>query len=109
MSKKTLETELNLFCRAYNLTLANEFRFDVSRRWKADYYILEFNCLIEFEGMGGNHWTGMGGHQTITGYTANCEKYNRASLMGFKLLRYTVKNSKELLTDLKTLLNDKRI
>jgi hypothetical protein len=51
----------------------------------------------------------MGGHQTLTGYTANCEKYNRASLMGFKLLRYTAKNSKDLLNDLKFLLNEKNI
>jgi hypothetical protein len=106
MSKKVFEIDINLFCRAYNLTLAQEFRFDTSRRWKSDYYILEFNCLIEFEGMGGNHWSGMGGHQTLTGYTANCEKYNRASLMGFKLLRYTAKNSKDLLNDLKFLLNE---
>jgi hypothetical protein len=107
MSKKVFEIDINLFCRAYNLTLAQEFRFDTSRRWKSDFYILEFNCLIEFEGMGGNHWSGIGGHQTLTGYTANCEKYNRASLMGFKLLRYTAKNSKDLLNDLKTLLYEK--
>ena len=107
MSKKTFQIDIHYFCRAHKLTLAEEFRFDVSRRWKADYFILEFNCLIEFEGMGGNHLSGIGGHQTLTGYTANCEKYNRASLMGFKLLRYTAKNSKDLTNDLKTLLNEK--
>jgi hypothetical protein len=107
MSKKVFEMDIHLFCRAYNLTLAEEYRFDISRRWKADFYILEFNCLIEFEGIGGNHSAGIGGHQTLTGYTANCEKYNKACLMGFKLLRYTAKNSNDLLKDLKTLLNEK--
>jgi hypothetical protein len=105
MSKKTFETEIKLFCIAYELTLATEFRFDISRRWKSDFFILELNCLIEFEGIGGNHWSGIGGHQTLTGYTANCEKYNRASLMNFKLLRYTAKNSKDLITDLNFLKN----
>jgi hypothetical protein len=109
MSKKTFDVNVHMFCRAYNLTLAEEFRFDVTRRWRSDYYILEFNTLIEFEGIGGNHFSGVGGHQTLVGYTANCEKYNRASVMGFKLLRYTVKNAGDVIRDLTILKNGCRI
>jgi hypothetical protein len=81
------------FCRANKLELKKEFQFCKGRRWKADYYIPELNVLIEYEGLGvGRNKFRAGGHQTVKGYTANCDKYNRASMLGYKLIRYTALN-----------------
>jgi hypothetical protein len=108
MSKASLYYALIEFCQRNKLTLIKEFRFNLSRRWKADYFIIELNCLIEFEGLGGKTKQGIGGHQTKLGYTSNCEKYNKASLMGFKLLRYTAINTNQCVNDLEILLKIKQ-
>ena len=34
--------------------------------------------------------SGRGGHQTVKGFTANCEKYNEAILQGWILLRFPI-------------------
>jgi len=105
MSKTSLHYQIINFCQENNYELIQEYRFNKSRRWMADYYIKELNCLIEFEGMGGKARGGIGGHQTLVGYTNNCDKYNSACLLGFNLLRFTAANTKtfiELITKLKT-------
>ena len=107
MSKTSLHYALLEFCQCNKLTLIQEFRFDRSELWKSDYFIAELNCLIEYEGLGGTHKQGIGGHQTKKGYTSNCKKYNKASLMGFKLLRYTALNTNQCVNDLEILLKIK--
>lgn len=77
--------------------LVEEYRFDPTRRWRSDYFIPELNCLLEYEGMVQG---GKGGHQTKVGFTNNCEKYNKACVMGFRLLRYTALNWKDCIQDL---------
>jgi len=108
MSKTSLHYALLEFCQRNKLTLIQEFKFNLSRRWKADYFISELNCLIEFEGMGGESKQGIGRHQTKKGYTDDCEKYSTASLMNFKLLRYTALNTNQCVNDLEILLNQKK-
>lgn len=69
-----------------NVEFDREFRFDPSRLWRADFYIHSAKLLIEIEG---GVWLGRaGGHTSGKGFIANCEKYNKATEMGFKLLRY---------------------
>ena len=104
MSKQSIHYAIVKFCQDNNYELIQEYRFNTSRRWLADFYIKELNCLIEFEGMGGRAKGGIGGHQTLVGYTNNCDKYNSACLLGFNLLRFTAKNTNtftELITKLK--------
>jgi hypothetical protein len=107
-----MKAKLNLLikqvCKLHNLTLIEEFRFNDLRRWRADWFIPELNVLIEYEGMGRGKYGTLGGHQTIDGYTANCDKYNAASIAGFVLLRYTARNYGNVLDDLKVLFNDAR-
>ena len=43
-------------------------------------------CLVGVEGV---VWGGSGRHQRAKGYSADCEKYNEALLMGWHVLRVT--------------------
>ena len=61
-----------------------EYKFDPTRRWRADFFI-EPNLLIEVEG---GTWSG-GRHTSGVGYRNDCAKYNAAVLGGFKVLRFT--------------------
>ena len=73
-----------------------EFKFCPTRRFRADFYIPSLNCLIEYEGV----FCGKSRHTNVIGYTKDCEKYNIASKMGYRLLRYTAKNVGDVLADL---------
>ncbi len=71
------------------------------RKFRADFYLPAYNCVIEYEGINSKK----SGHLTFNGYTKNCEKYNLISLNGYKLLRYTIKNLNQLVNDLNILRN----
>jgi very-short-patch-repair endonuclease len=64
---------------------AREHRFHPTRRWRFDFAWVEQRLAIEIEG---GLWRG-GRHQTATGYRADCEKYNAATLLGWRVLRLT--------------------
>lgn len=88
-----------------------EFKFS-DRKFKFDFAIIinaEIFCAIEYEGLGlrtdKSGGVDKSGHTTATGYTSNCTKYNLATVLGWKLLRYTALNYKDLERDLKLLLN----
>ena len=73
-----------LHCKAYKLTPEREYRFDKMRRWKADFFFAP-NLLVEIEG-----GTGINGrHNRAKGYSDDCCKYNQATEMGFRILRFT--------------------
>lgn len=60
-----------------------KFATAIKRKWRADFFILP-DLLIEVEGglfLRGRHSRG-------AGYTADIEKYNAATLLGFRLLRF---------------------
>lgn len=103
MSAPKLDLLLTYLCKENRLTLVREFRFDKSRRWRADFYIElgDKRILIEYEGLVSS---GRGGHQTKTGYTNNCEKYNRAAILGYIVLRYTAINFRTVENDLNELI-----
>jgi len=89
--------------------VVREFQFDKhygKRKFRADFAILKYGVLIEYEGI--NSYKS--GHSTITGYTKDCFKYNLANILGFRLLRYTMKSlddpeqvSKEILKIIKNI------
>lgn len=68
-----------------------EFQFHPTRQWRADYFLPNLKLLIELEGgvfgFGKKHSI-MGGHNRGKGYIQNLEKYNAATIEGYKLLRY---------------------
>ena len=97
------EESFALHCRVENIKVEREYRFFPDRKWRLDFAIPEEKIGIEIEGI-----TFAGGrHQRIGGYSKDLEKYNKAVLMGWKILRYTTAmvTSGEAINDLIEILN----
>jgi very-short-patch-repair endonuclease len=62
-----------------------EYRFHPVRKWRFDYCWPDVKVAAEFEGgvhIGGRHSSG-------GGFEKDCEKYNSAALLGWRVLRFT--------------------
>ena len=68
-----------------------EFRFDETRKWRSDFAFIRFRLLIEIEG---GTWSG-GRHTRGRGFERDCEKYNKASHLGYTVLRFTSEQVKD--------------
>ncbi len=68
--------------------LTPELMFAPPRRWRFDFAYLPARVAIEIEGV---VWFGgaKSRHQTARGVTNDCEKYNAAIELGWRVLRYT--------------------
>lgn len=74
------------FCRLFGLPVPTaEYRFCPERRWRADYAWVEQKVILEVEG---GVWT-RGRHTRGAGFLGDLEKYNWATIMGYRLLRVT--------------------
>ena len=62
-----------------------EYQFHPGRRWRFDYAWPDRMLGVEIEG---GTWT-RGRHTRGKGFEADCEKYNAATLLGWRVLRYT--------------------
>ncbi len=62
-----------------------EYKFHPTRRWRFDYAIPEHKIALEVEG---GVWTG-GRHTSPKGFLNDIEKYNAATLMGWRVFRTT--------------------
>ena len=62
-----------------------EWKFDAKRRWRFDYAWPHQMVALEVEG---GVWTG-GRHTRGAGFVRDMEKYNRAAVLGWRLLRVT--------------------
>jgi len=79
-----------------------EFRFCAERKFRSDWAIPSMALLIEYEGL----FSAKSRHTTPTGFSNDTRKYNLATTMGFRILRYTPLTFKELIFDLQKLLKD---
>jgi hypothetical protein len=71
-------------CEAYGLPRpVTEHRFDSSRRWRFDFAWPAAKLALEVEG---GVWT-EGRHTRGSGFTADIEKYNAATVQGWRVLR----------------------
>ena len=95
--KEWLDLNLQFFCNENCLTLSTEYRFDQTRKWRVDYAIESLKIAIEYEGI----FSRKSRHTTITGFTGDVEKYNHAQRLGWTVYRYTAKNYKSVLEDLR--------
>jgi hypothetical protein len=92
----------NIFdwCKENDCQAIAEYKFHPKRKWRFDFALFRKNgdklCAIEYEGLN----SCKSRHTTITGYTGDTEKYNAAQLEGWKVLRYTALNYKNVLIDL---------
>lgn len=62
-----------------------EYRFAPPRKWRFDYAWPDHKIALEYEG---GVWTG-GRHTRPKGYSADCEKYSRAAILGWCVIRVT--------------------
>jgi hypothetical protein len=62
-----------------------EHRFDEERKWRFDFAFPDALVALECEG---GVWTG-GRHTRGAGFLKDVEKYNRAALLGWRILRTT--------------------
>lgn len=95
--------QIALYClwlKSKSVDYVLESTFHPKRKWRADIAIPSLNVLIEYEGISSRKSR----HTTITGFTNDCEKYNQAQLIGWKVLRYTVLNKSQFYTDIESLL-----
>ena len=72
------KTDLRVEC-------VKEYKFHPVRKWRFDYAIPEHKIALEVEG---GVWTG-GRHTSSVGFLKDMEKYNTATLMGWRVLRTT--------------------
>ena len=75
-----------VLCRSdLNVECVKEFKFHPKRRWRFDYAIPEHRIALEVEG---GVWTN-GRHTRPQGFLGDIEKYNTATLMGWRVFRTT--------------------
>jgi hypothetical protein len=96
--------QIALYClwlKSKGIAYELEHKFHPKRKWRADIAIPSLNVLVEFEGIIATKSR----HTSVTGFTNDCEKYNQAQLIGWKVLRYTVLNKSQFFTDIESLIN----
>lgn len=91
-AKKTQQTKpqppksdfFTLLCRSdLKVECVKEHKFHPTRRWRFDYAIPAHKIAVEVEG---GVWTG-GRHTSPKGFLNDMEKYNTATVMGWRVLR----------------------
>lgn len=97
--KGWLSWNLKVWCQDNNLTLMEEHRFDQHRKWRFDWVISEKMIAIEYEGLNSIKSR----HTTKKGYTGDTDKYNRAQILGWKVIRVTALNYKTILKTLNSI------
>ena len=77
------EEAFALHCRVEFLKPEREYRFHPTRMWRFDFAWPAFLIAVEIEGGNG------GRHQRMGGFASDCEKYNAAAKLGWRVMRYT--------------------
>lgn len=86
-AKSALEEQL-----AYQIRLTGlpdpvrEYKFHPDRRFRTDFAWPSKKLLVEVEG---GIWMKKGRHTSGKGYESDCTKYNEATLLGYRVLRFT--------------------
>ena len=87
MSKKS-DAEVKMQWQMQDIGLPkpnSEVSFYDARKWRFDFAWPELMLAVEVEG---GTWTG-GRHTRPKGFEDDCEKYNRAAIMGWSIIRVT--------------------
>lgn len=86
-ANKALATDVfTVICKTdLGVECVKEYKFHPERRWRFDYAIPEYKIALEVEG---GVWT-QGRHTRPQGFLGDVEKYNAATLMGWRVFRTT--------------------
>ena len=93
--------QIELILKSNKFNYQKEYRFHPVRKWRFD-FLIGNKIAIEYEG--GAY--GNSRHRFSSGFIKDCEKYNQAQLLGYKVLRYTVdifKNPQQIIDDVRAL------
>ena len=90
------KAEMEMILKLYGLEYKRELQFHPTRLWLFDFAIPSLCIAIEYEGI----FSEKSRHISIPGYIKDCEKYREAAKHGWKLMRYTNKDYKQLTADL---------
>jgi very-short-patch-repair endonuclease len=82
---------------AAGIQYLTEHRFHSERRFRFDIAVPHLKLAVEYEGI----FSKKSRHTSVSGYTTDADKYNLAQAEGWKVLRYTAKNYKKFIEDLK--------
>lgn len=84
-----LSWNLQYWCNEKALTLEREYKFCTDRDWRFDFALPSVKIAIEYEG---GIYLQKSGHNTAKHYTKDTEKYNRATVLGWRVIRVTAMN-----------------
>ena len=97
IEKNTIEFVLmSLKQREVITEFITEHQFDHKRKYRFDWALLDLKIGIEYEGI----FSKKSRHTTAKGFSEDCNKYNLAIQNGWRVLRYTALNYKNLENDL---------
>lgn len=92
---------LTAIMQTQNVPIKQEYKFHPEKRWKFDFAIPAWKVAIEVEG---GTWLPKGRHTTGKGFQKDCEKYNAAAVMGWRILRYTGSMINNVIGDLQNII-----
>lgn len=95
-AKDWLLYNLQHWCNERALTLETEYQFKPDRKFRADFAIPALHAIIEYEGI----YSETSRHTHVSGYNGDLIKYNAAAVAGWRVLRYSNANYKDVLRDL---------
>ena len=85
-AKPPLRDVFTVICKTdLKVDCVKEIKFHPVRKWRFDYAVPEHKIALEVEG---GVWTG-GRHTSPKGFLGDIEKYNTATLMGWRVFRTT--------------------
>lgn len=96
----TLITDLWWWSKENGYKLETEYKFDSVRKWRFDFCFPQLKVAIEYEGI----FSGKSRHTTMGGYLEDTKKYNRAAVLGWRIIRVTANNAKDILQLLKEMM-----
>ncbi len=88
---------------ALKMPFVKEYKFSSTRKFRFDFAIIDMTIkiAIEYEGI---YAAGKSRHTTTTGYSTDLQKYNLATVEGWKILRYSANNYMNFGSDIKIIL-----
>lgn len=95
--------QVQLYLGNQGIITAREYKFHPERKWRFDLACPAYMIAWEYEGI----FSDKSRHTTTKGYTEDSTKYNQAQILGWRVLRYTSKNKREIMPDLLQILNQK--
>lgn len=79
------EELMALHLECYKIPYQREVMLIPGRKWRVDFYLRERDIAVEVEGVS----NAFSRHTTISGYRADCRKYNALASIGVKVFRFT--------------------